>query len=337
MSASTQWDYNYYHAFVHPQTVLPNAARGVDFEVIAATRERIMKAGLATNTQIAYASAWKIFVAWCDRAQRESLPASEETLLEFAAWSISEGFRLQTVTARLCGVAHHHREAGFASPLGAQVSAFMVKAKRDRKEEPRGKSAVTRFHIVEIAKRLKDNPIDVRNRTMILLAFVSGWRRSEVSVLQYADVQFVKEGMTLWLRSSKTDQQAKGRSVGVHKGRSALTCPVRAMKEWLKIRGHWDGPLFVRFTPVGAMTRDGLDGRGQVLYNALKEALNDLGEDPRRFGAHSLRAGMVTEASKAGATEASIMRSTGHSTSAMLQRYIRPAKLFDMNPMRGVL
>lgn len=57
--------------------------------------------------------------------------------------------------------------------------------------------------------------------------------------------------------------------------------------------------------------------------------LDDLGEDPRRFGAHSLRAGMVTEAS--------IMMSTGHSSSAMLQRYIRPAKLFDLNPLKGVL
>ena len=213
----------------------------------------------------------------------------------------------------------------------------MIKAKRDRKEEPRGKAAVTRFHIAEMAKILKDNPIEVRNFTMILLAFVSGWRRSEISLLQYGDVQFVREGMTLWLRSSKTDQQGKGRIVGIHKGRSALTCPVRAMRAWLKIRGTWDGPLFVRFTPKGGITRDGLAGRGQTLYNALKDALDDLGEDSRRFGAHSLRAGMVTEASRAGATEASIMRSTGHSTSAMLQRYIRPAKLFDMNPMRGVL
>jgi site-specific recombinase XerC len=148
------------------------------------------------------------------------------------------------------------------SPVAASVSAFIAKAKRDLKEDPGGKAAVTRFHIIEIAKRLKNDPIQIRNRAMILVTFASGWRRSESTGLLYSDVRFVKEGMTLWLRKSKTDQEGKGRLVGIHSGRSAVACPVRALKAWLKIRGKWDGPLFVAFTPRRAITRDGLGGRG---------------------------------------------------------------------------
>ncbi|MDQ2775694.1 MAG: site-specific integrase [Acidobacteriota bacterium] len=296
-----------------------------------------MKSGLAINTRLCYASAWKHFGIWCARAERVQLPALPSTVEDFAAWCIGEEFRLRTVTIRLNAIAHYHRQAGLDSPIDSAVRGFMENARRNLKEAPGGKAAVTRFHIAEIAKRLSKTPVEIRNRTMILLNFASGWRRSEITGLEYSDISFVEQGMTLWLRSSKTDQKAKGRLVGIHRGRVALTCPVRAIKEWLAIRGTWDGPLFVRFSPQQQLTREGLSHRGEALYWALKSALEQLGEDPQRFGAHSLRAGMITEAVKHGASEASIKMRTGHRSSESLQLYIRPAKLFDMNPMRAVL
>jgi integrase len=170
-----------------------------------------------------------------------------------------------------------------------------------------------------------------------VLTFASGWRRSEIASLKLSDVAFVPKGLTLWLGSSKTDQTGQGRLVGIEAGVKPLTCPVRALRAWLKLRGEWEGSLFVAVAGCGAVTREPISPRGEVLHQALKDSLERIGEDPATFGAHSLRAGMITEAAKHGASEAAIKLRTGHKSSLTLQRYIRPASAFDLNPLKAVL
>ena len=57
----------------------------------------------------------------------------------------------------------------------------------------------------------------------------------------------------------------------------------------------------------------------------LKQRLNEVGRDPSGYSGHSLRAGFVTEAVNAGIPTWKIRRQTGHSSDAMLDRYIRQA------------
>ena len=53
------------------------------------------------------------------------------------------------------------------------------------------------------------------------------------------------------------------------------------------------------------------------------------------FAGHSLRAGLVTAAAKAGKSTHSIMKQTGHKSMATVARYIRDAQLFDENAAEG--
>jgi integrase len=185
--------------------------------------------------------------------------------------------------------------------------------------------------------RFPDTAAGKRNRAMVLVAFAAGWRRSEVTRLWFSDLRFAPQGIELFLRASKTDQMAEGRIVGIQPGDNPATCPIAALKVWLAVRGTWEGPLFPRITPRQEVSRDPLGRRAEAMHIALRRALQAIGEDPKFFGAHSLRAGMVTEAAKNGASEAAIMQRTGHKCSATLRRYIRPATAFDFNPLKGVL
>jgi integrase len=56
-----------------------------------------------------------------------------------------------------------------------------------------------------------------------------------------------------------------------------------------------------------------------------------IGRDPREFSGHSLRAGLVTSAALAGASETSIMAQTGHRSAAMVRRYLRVRSVFLEN------
>ena len=309
----------------------------VDQEDIRRSEERIREARLAPNTRSAYRSAWRAFSIWCETAGLQALPATARTVQDFSTWCFSFGYRLETVSLRIRAIAHYHRSAGYEAPIDRELQRHMADAKRHLKERPGGKAALTYELLRRMVGRLGDTRLGCRNRAMLLLGFACGWRRSEVVSLEYRDVRFVPRGMEIWLGASKTDQIGAGRLVGIEPGRRALTCPVRALREWLAVRGHWEGPLFVKFTPWRELVREPLSPRGVVLYEMVKKLAAAVGEDAKRYGAHSLRAGMITEAARHGASESAIMQRTGHRSSQTLRRYIRPATAFDFNPLAGVL
>lgn len=135
--------------------------------------------------------------------------------------------------------------------------------------------------------------------------------------------------MVIDLRRSKTDQQGRGRQVGIPFGENAATCPVRALRRWLKESRIKSGPLF------RGINRDGhIDPR--VLNRAsigwiLKRAAQRAGMKIRPLGGHSLRAGCVTQAAMNGANERDMMRQTGHKSAETLAKYIRIGQMFTHN------
>ena len=68
----------------------------------------------------------------------------------------------------------------------------------------------------------------------------------------------------------------------------------------------------------------------------IKRLTAGAGLRPESYSAHSLRAGLVTAAARAGKSAHAIMKQTGHKSVSTLHRYIRDAELFDENAAEGV-
>ena len=79
-----------------------------------------------------------------------------------------------------------------------------------------------------------------RDRAIVLVALVTGLRRSELAALRWSDLEPTSEGLLAWVRRSKTDQAGEGRPVAVPRGRGPA-CPVRALRE--PPCGYWWRPL----------------------------------------------------------------------------------------------
>jgi integrase len=62
-----------------------------------------------------------------------------------------------------------------------------------------------------------------------------------------------------------------------------------------------------------------------------------VGLDITRLSGHSLRAGFITTAARAGRSERAIMNQSGHRSVTILRRYIRRASLFEDNAAAGLL
>jgi integrase len=314
--------------------------KGTDLQQLRVEEERLMKACRAENTIRAYAAGWRCFEAWCAASGRTALPASEETIRLYATACIVKGYRLDTIRLHLSAISGKHRDMSQPEPPRKGVFILLMNAARELKEAPGGKEAITPDHITRISHRLivSKSLIDARDRAIIVFGFALGWRRSELAELKLSDLKFSGDVLWVHLRFSKTDQVAKGRKTCLQKGEHNETCPIRAIRSWINVRGNWDGPLFTPFVPLRRpeeLIRTKMSGEG--ILDVVKRHLERIGEDPDLYGAHSLRAGMVTAASAKGASLAAIMERTGHRSIESVLRYVRNGDALRVNPLAGVL
>ena len=143
------------------------------------------------------------------------------------------------------------------------------------------------------------------------------------------DISHRDEGLVILLARSKTDQKGEGRWVGIPYGRNPETCPVAALRRWLKLSGISNGAIFRGLDRHNNIVSERLSKRsvGEVIKRAAKAA----GLDPSRYSGHSLRSGHCTQSSRAGVAEHIIAQQTGHRSLSSLKRYIRLGRLFEEN------
>ncbi|HVZ31724.1 MAG TPA: tyrosine-type recombinase/integrase, partial [Polyangiaceae bacterium] len=112
------------------------------------------------------------------------------------------------------------------------------------------------------------------------------------------------------------------------------TCPVRAVRDWIDLSFIDKGPLFRPVNRFGKILDSRLTAQSVALI--IKNWALEAGFDPAPLSGHSLRAALATAAAKAGKSERSIMKQTGHRSVSVVRRYIRDAELFDDNAAAGI-
>src|ERR671933_2243719 len=85
-------------------------------------------------------------------------------------------------------------------------------------------------------EKVPNTRVGLRDRALLLLGFAGAFRRSELVGLDVADLEFVRAGLIVTLRKSKTDQAGRSRRLGIPFGSSEQTCPVRSLQAWLRRR-----------------------------------------------------------------------------------------------------
>ena len=102
--------------------------------------------------------------------------------------------------------------------------------------------------IINVIDQQKTEEIKkLRDRTIILIGFSGGFRRNEIVSLDFDDLDFVKEGLKINLKRSKTDQFGDGSVKGLPYFDNSRYCPVISTQKWIKISKINSGPLFRRF------------------------------------------------------------------------------------------
>src|SRR5579883_2797225 len=282
----------------------------------------------AANTRRAYRADWGHFSAWCEARSRVALPAAPETLVCYLT-ELAATHKVSSLSRRVCAISQAHQAAGCEPPTRVPaVRALMAGIRRAKGTAAAAKRPVLTADLKRMIETLPDTLRGCRDRALLLVGFAGAFRRSELVALDWQDIEFGNEGLTITVRRSKTDPEGQGRKIGIPYSRKAAHCPVRALEKWRDSAGGDGGPVF---RPVDRHRNLGKARLSDKAVARIVKRTLPGNYQAAEYAGHSLRAGLATAAAMGGASERSIMNQTGHRSLATLRRYIREGSLFLEN------
>ena len=311
-------------------TLIPQNEMGADIAPPSLDQAReFARLSKAENTLRGYRADWRDFCGWCERNSQRPLPAVPEVVAAYIA-ECAGRLKVGSIQRRLNAIAEAHKAMGMDSPTAAGIVRNTLKGiKRTLGTAAVQKAPALTDDIRAMVDSTDSGLIGLRDRAVILLGFAGAFRRSELVGLSVEDCAFGKDGLTVTLRRSKTDQLGAGRKIGIPYGSNPETCPVRVLQAWLEQADVTSGPLFLSMSRHGKIQASRLSGID--VARIVKKLALRAGLDAATYAGHSLRAGHVTSAAVSGASERSIMNQTGHRSVQMVRRYIREGSLFREN------
>lgn len=307
-----------------PECSAINCTGGLPLDVATYIRD-----SLAPNSRRAYLSDLREFERWGG-----SIPASAHTVASYVAAG-ADTLAVASLVRHIASISKAHEARGLPNPTRSElVRATMRGIKRSRGCAQREAKPLLRDDLLLVLDAMGNGLKDIRDRALLLIGFAGALRRSELVGLDVGDIEHVRQGIVLTLRKSKTDQDGRGRKIGIPHGRTRW-CPVAAFDAWLTASGINEGAIFRPVDRHSRVHESRLSGAGVALV--VRERTAAAGFDPAPYSGHSLRAGLATSAAQAGVPTWRIKAQTRHASDAMLSRYIRDGEMFSENPAGALL
>jgi len=298
-----------------------------------------LKSSKADNTIRAYRSDFKDFGAFCSKNVFRCLPTEPKIVSLYLTHLSIKNSKMSTLRRRLVSIGVIHKLKGhYLDTKHPIIIENLMGISRKKGNYQRGKKPILIKQlkaIIDVIDNEKSEEIKkIRDKTIILIGFGGGFRRTELVAIDYEDLEFVQEGVKIFIRRSKTDQFGEGMLKGLPYFSNKKYCPVLHLKKWLELSNIKSGPLFRKFNKGFGLNNRRLSDQTVALL--LKSYLTAAGIENKNYSGHSLRSGFATASAESGADERSIMAMTGHKTTQMVRRYIKEANLFKNNALNRI-
>lgn len=287
---------------------------------------RHYEASWAKATLRAYKSDWNDWKRYCEARNLITLPADPlyvaGYLSALATGNWGKPRKVATIERRKSAISHIHIESGHPDPAAdPRVPRVLKGIRRKLSVKQSRKAALRSKDLKRMVETLGKDPRSLRDKAIILLGFATACRRSELVALEVEDLREHKEGVIVEVRRSKSDQDGEGLLKLVRYGKDPKSCPVRSLMTWLARTSIKSGKVFRSISNDLKVTEKPISALG--ISRAIKRAATNAGLNASLLGAHSLRAGFVTEADSRGARTSDIMTQTGHKSMRMILIYTR--------------
>ena len=285
-----------------------------------------LKNSKSANTLRAYQSDYNNFLLFCSKNGFQAMPTQPKILALYLT-HLSSRSKYSTLKRRLASISILHKAKGHYIDMKHPIIVEnLMGIKRAIGSNQKGKKPLLindlKLLVNAIHQSKEKDLRKNRDKALILIGFSGGFRRSELVDIEYEDIEFVAEGVKIFVKRSKTDQSGEGMTKGIPYFDNENFCPVKALENWIRVSDLKKGKIFSISDKSVALT--------------IKKYANYAGLDGHKYAGHSLRSGFATSTAESGAEERNIMAMTGHKSTEMVRRYIKEANLFKNNALNKI-
>ncbi len=274
----------------------------------------------AANTIRAYKADFEELIVFCNENKLSALPAKPATVAKFINEIANTKITSASIRRKLVSIATIHRWANLIDPTKSPEAKLAVR-KMHRKlgrlcaqAEPINKERL-KLMLISTENNLRGK----RDRALLMLAYETMRRRSEISSLLISDIRETKNGASILLRKSKTDQERLGTWLQISTKTNTL------INQWIKSANIKDGKI-LRGLKINDQVTNGLTGAqiGRIFKRlAIKSGIDS--SSVRNISGHSIRIGAAQDLLISGATLPQIMAKGGWTKVDTVMRYVERA------------
>lgn len=286
-------------------------------QILAATIEKIDGA-YAPSTIRAYKSNFENFIKFCEENNTNALPASSKIVASYIK-KLSNHLKSSSIKIAIASIAAIHNLNSIKDPSQHPN----VKIEMRRMYRTLGRNAKQAYGIKkDLLNKMvgtTDNSLrGVRDKAILLVAYDSLCRRSELVSLEFDDLITDKKDQSIQikLRKSKTDPYGTGRSLYLSPKTQI------ALKQWIEYSQIRSGKLFRSVTSSGKI-KNGLDS--SCISRIYKKIATKSNIDPniiKNISGHSIRVGAAQDLMLSGLALPIIMNRGRWSKTDTLMRYV---------------
>jgi site-specific recombinase XerD len=285
-----------------------------------------LKNSKSFNTLRAYESDYKDFSVFCLKNNFSPMPADPK-IVSLYLTHLSQTSKFSTLKRRIASISVVHKlKNQYIDTKHPVIRENLLGIKRLKGSNQKAKKPILindLKQIIDVINKLNIKEIrKTRDKALILIGFAGGFRRSELVALEIDDIEFVREGVKIFVKRSKTDQSGEGMTKAIPSFDSTLYCPVLHLQDWMAKGKNINRKIF----PIS----------DKSVALIIKKYAYLAGLDGSKYAGHSLRSGFATSTAESGAEERNIMAMTGHKTTQMVRRYIKEANLFKNNALNKI-
>lgn len=277
----------------------------------------------APSTIRAYRENFAKFIRFSEKYYLNSLPASPSTVAMFVE-QISDGsLKSASIRLSLAAISAIHRLNRFPDPTkDAEVTLQLRRTYRKLGRAQTQAYGINQNLLTKMLSAVAVSNNKARDTALLLLAYDSMCRRSELVSIEFEDIQNPDdlEHLKIRLRKSKTDQERIGHWLYLSNRTK------QALQSWIQESGISNGPLFPGRTRNGKKVPLGADQISRIFKRIATRA----GIEPaiiEHISGHSMRVGAAQDLLSSGASLPIIMNRGRWTKVDTVMRYVGQAAM----------
>lgn len=159
----------------------------------------------APNTLRAYKADMLEFIAYCEKNGICALPAIPETVAKFLMQTVPQGIKSSTIRRKVSSISAIHRLSSLEDPTKhSEVRIIQRKIYRQLGTRFDQAYPITRVLLTRLLTACEDDLHGMRDRALLLVAYESMRRRSELISLRVEDIEWIPDNGASIVRPSQT-------------------------------------------------------------------------------------------------------------------------------------